>query len=354
MKYKYYAAFVPGMRDIVLEIIANRLSDIKILKLLEGAVIFETDCIYDQLNLYCFNNIFTVIDIFENENPVRAVETHIERILEAGPGQDLEQGTFPEFNKNTKGSISFKVVTTHDNHPIRIVENLKNNIEEFILNATHLRINHNKPEVEYWFIFRNEGFSVFMKRITRRKPSKKNRHEDELPSHLSYMLCYLARLQAKDVVLDPFCGYGSISVQILKHFSINRLYMSDIENDVIETVKNIISQMVMRRCCINQTDICDIFSILPEQSVDKIITDLPWGLYEPLDDIRQFYIDITGIFNKLLKPGGVIVLLTAKEEELIDALSLIGELTVENVIPILVSREKAGVFRIVKALPPEI
>jgi tRNA G10 N-methylase Trm11 len=349
MKHRYYAAFIPGTQDIVAELLRRRLADVTLLKLLDGAVVFETDCTYDRLNFFCFNNIFAVLDIVET-NSARAVESHIERIL--------KRHNVLAFDSNTKNIRTFRVITSHENHLIPIREELRAGIERFIAGAVQLTINRSKPDTEYWFLYRNEGFSVFMKRLTRHKTNEKALHRGELPPQLAYMMSYLAHPQSADTVIDPFCGYGSIPAQILKHFPVQTLYMFDRKKDALDRAKNNISGRLAHLCHIKQLDIYDIASVLPENSIDKIITDPPWGMYEQFHDDNggncvQFYIDIISIFNKLLKPGGVIVLLTASTEELLHAVSLNKELSIENTIRILVSGKKAGLFYITSLNTPK-
>ncbi|WP_461248368.1 hypothetical protein, partial [Treponema sp. R6D11] len=62
----YYATFIPGLQTFIEQVIKERLSDVKIKKLLDGAVIFETETSYDKLNFFCFNNIFAVISIMDH------------------------------------------------------------------------------------------------------------------------------------------------------------------------------------------------------------------------------------------------------------------------------------------------
>ena len=68
LKNLYYGSFVPGMQDVIEEVVRERLSDVSVVKLHDGAIVFETDCSYDRLNFFCFNNIFAVIDILDSVN----------------------------------------------------------------------------------------------------------------------------------------------------------------------------------------------------------------------------------------------------------------------------------------------
>ncbi|MDR2536123.1 MAG: methyltransferase domain-containing protein [Treponema sp.] len=337
---KYYATFVSGMQELVSQIVYSRLADAHITALLDGAVIFETSCPYSNLNFFCFNNIFSVIDYIKTAPDQKSIELHIKKIVSLAKGL--------EFDPNINRITSFRVITSYENQLVHIQEDLKKAVEKVIAKRMHLNVNRSNPDTEYWFLVRSEGFSIFMKRLTRRSREKVPR-KGELAPELAYMMCRLSEPDKNDVVMDPFCGYGAIPYQRLKRFPLRRFYMFDRDNKVLAIAKQTVHAKGSRLCLVQRIDAYDLPSLLPDQSIDKIITDPPWGLYEPLPcEAEQFYRDILGIFTRLLKPKGLIILLTAREEELCNALTDIPLLQVTKRIAILVSGKKAGIFCILK------
>jgi precorrin-6B methylase 2 len=331
---------VSGTQKIIEKIIYSRLTDVKIHKLVDGAIIFETGCSYDRLNFFCFNNLFSIIDIFDNVSPNDAIELHIKRIL----GYNTIG-----FDDNIKSILSFRVITSYENNLIHIDEKLLFNIEKYISKATKLKINRGKPDTEYWFLFRSEGFSIFMKRLTLHKSNDKILHKGELQPQLAYMMCWLSQPQNTDIVLDPFCGYGSIPKQRLKCFPVTQFYIFDIKQDAIDITKSNIGKKMIDKCCIKQLDFYTILSMVPEHTIDKVITDPPWGIYEQLNcSIQQFYIDMMQNFNKILKVHGTIVMLTAREDELQKAISNNNEITMTDSIHVLVNGKKASIVCMTK------
>jgi hypothetical protein len=65
-KNLFFASFVSGTQFIVKDILEKQIPDIEIYQLFDGAVLFNTGKPYDKLNMYCFNNIFSVITYAEN------------------------------------------------------------------------------------------------------------------------------------------------------------------------------------------------------------------------------------------------------------------------------------------------
>jgi 23S rRNA G2445 N2-methylase RlmL len=98
----------------------------------------------------------------------------------------------------------------------------------------------------------------------------------------------------------------------------------------------------------------DIVSLLPEAGVDAIITDPPWGLYAKTAQAPElFYRDMIDIFGRVLKNGGICVILTARKEEMLLAAAASECLTITGAIPVLVSGKKAGIFILRKEVKAE-
>ena len=87
---------------------------------------------------------------------------------------------------------------------------------------------------------------------------------------------------------------------------------------------------------------------IENNSVDKIVTDPPWGLHEGKNlDLPKFYLKMLEEFYRVTKTGGFIVILTAQKElietqlgKLKDNLKLVAKYNT------LVSGKKAGVYKL--------
>jgi tRNA1(Val) A37 N6-methylase TrmN6 len=338
------------MQKTVEAIVRERLPDVKIEKLLEGAVLFETLCAYDKLNFFCFNNIFAVIGVIEN--PAAGVAA--ENALEAHMYAACRAGPCPVIAENTKKIRSFRIVCSQENVPAAVDEGLRRDTERYIAAQSGLVPDRSRPDTEFWFLRRREGFSVFMKRLTRRGSFEKTLHPGELPPPLAYLLCRLSGPKPGDVAADPFCGYGAIPAERLKRFPAARFYASDRDGKAVAYARKKLAGVLNSRCVLRQTDVYELPSLLAPESLDAVITDPPWGLYagtrgpeaarNPGVPIEGFYADIMEIFVGLLKPGGVSVVLTARQRELADGAARTGKLEIQNTIPVLLSGKKAAVF----------
>ena len=350
---QYFAVFVPGMEDVVAGIINERLSDVKIIKRLDGAVLFETDCTYDRLNFFCFNNIFAVIDIQEQMSGrdfygAEFPEFHMRKILNsaqnAGRNAISKNSIISENNKKIK---SFRMIFSVENKPVSINEKTRQTIEELISHNSSLRTDRGRPDTEFWFLYRREGFSVFMKRLTNNRIGEKTLHQGELSPQIAYLLCHIAALKHGETTADPFCGYGSIVIAASKYFHITKMYACDIDAKCINITKS--KKGLDERCQIIQTDFRNMKKFLPEK-IDSIVTDPPWGLYDSGIPVQKFYNEMTEVFSEMLKDEGRAVILTAAITELEAAMENHKAFTLEKTIPVLVSGKKARVYLLKKQM----
>jgi tRNA G10 N-methylase Trm11 len=88
---------------------------------------------------------------------------------------------------------------------------------------------------------------------------------------------------------------------------------------------------------------------VPDQSIDSIVTDPPWGLYQsgtaPKEgELQAFYAEIFREFERMLKPSGTLVLLSACKAEVDACLEKSARLRAEKKYDVLVSGKKARVW----------
>ena len=139
---------------------------------------------------------------------------------------------------------------------------------------------------------------------------------------LAYILCQLADIKAEDIVLDPFCGGGTIPITASIYFHAQKVIASDISGKAIdismenfESAKIPQSAFMCFRGNVSQLK-------FPDNYVDKIITNMPFGIRTGNHDEN---IKIYNIFikksEKILKPGGQMVVLTQEKSLFLNSLS---------------------------------
>ena len=157
-------------------------------------------------------------------------------------------------------------------------------------------------------------------------------------------MCCFAHVQSEDVVLEPFCGYGSIPVQLAKRFPCKKIYVSDIDEEKIKMLQQNAALRQAQGPCV---EICcaDVFELLhiQDNSIDTIITDPPWGLWENIPDIEDFYNRMFVSFKRVLKPNGKMTILTARTVEFEKAVAT-SKLKINDSVHTLVNGKKATLY----------
>jgi len=355
---------MPGLQNFIAEVIKERLCDVKIHKLLDGAVLFETETSYDKLNFFCFNNIFVCINVIEESHTkaqrrgedegfgIAELENHIEFFLRENNSSpektpclgDSVLNLLP-ISSNNKNFKSFRIIISNENVPAAIDEKLRAQAEKLIVRLSGLKVNRSLSDTEFWFLYRNEGFSVFMKRLTLRSSWEKMLHKGELPPPLAWTLCRMANLSHSDTVIDPFCGYGSIPEAALKYFHITNFVACDNNREAFKYASERFKKRKNGAVVFHNIDFNKLPSLIEEKTVDVIVTDPPWGHYKEIDG-SSFLLKMFNVFNKLLKDGGRAVILYANEDGFKNSIPECFKIQTQT--PVLLSGKKAVIYALKK------
>lgn len=337
---RFFGTFISGTGEIVEELLRQRLKDLKILALLDGAVEFETGVPYSDLNLFCFHNLFLVIH--KKEAPAEeSLNGYLRELLAAGIDWSAA-------GKNSPKIKTFRLVTSRQNQLVSVDSALREKMEQRLSRLSGLRVNRSRPDTEFWLLSRSEGLCYFLKRLSRHTAYDKLLDPGELHPELAYMMCWLTSPKHTDVVLDPFCGYGAIPLQRSRRFPFARLYAFDNAEQPLARTR----EKLPRKnpdIAVELHDALALREILPAESVDAVITDPPWGIFQEVGmELAEFYRRMLREFEFLLRPGGKLVLLTARGEELSQAEKAAPGLVLKKEYHILVSGKKSGLYQLEK------
>ena len=323
---EYISTFTTGFSEIIPKILKNELPEAKIVSLLDGLVYYRYSNNESKINqVFVFNNNYRVIRSYNGE------KLNLKRMA----GEALRIKKLPRFNE------SFRVRYSANNQFVAMDKNLTRQIESKISKETHGKIERLNPQTEYWFLLRRENIGFFCRLLRKREKTEKNLHKGELRPELAYLICNTVPVKSKHVIMDPFAGYGAIPNQIIKHLSFQKLYVSDIDKSKIENMtkgkwnfKDTID--IACRDALNMVDIRD-------NSIDIIITDPPWGIFDNIGDINFFYHKMMDEFCRVLKADGKLVILSARKRELEDVINEKG-LYIYKKLDTLVNGKKASVY----------
>ncbi|HEY6418679.1 MAG TPA: methyltransferase domain-containing protein [Candidatus Binataceae bacterium] len=214
------------------------------------------------------------------------------------------------------------------------------------------RLDHENADVEWWATMLG-GEVILAVRLSdetmRHREYKAAHRPASLRPSVAAALAWLSEPRAGDVVLDPFCGAGTILIERAHLGRYAMLIGSDRDAGALAAARiNIGPRYQPIR--IENWDATRL--PLAESSVDKIVTNLPWGMrYGSHGENRRLYPRWLAEFARVLKPGGLAVILTA-EWRLMRELETRGALKVSKVIRVSVLGAPAAIYVCRKEHPP--
>lgn len=168
-------------------------------------------------------------------------------------------------------------------------------------------------DIEFWATM-IDGELIIAVRLT----DETMRHREYKVAHLpgslrptiAAAMNWLAEPSPDDTMLDPFCGTGTILIE-RAHLGRYRLLLgSDRDPEALRAATTNIGPR-FKPLELHPWDAAAI--PLADGSVDKIVTNLPWGMrHGSHGENRRLYPRFISEFRRLVRPGGLIVMLTAE------------------------------------------
>ena len=326
---EFISSFITGFQHVVEKNLPQILAGVKILHVFDGLIHYQYAGDSHNLDkIIYFNNTFFVLKTMKGKglnfpSLVGAVSSEKKYYL---------------INKGT-----FRVRFQNENQFVKVDKNISKKAEETVLHNSKLHLDRLSPTTEIWYSIRREGFAFCGQLISKREFTEKNLNKGELRPEIAYLICCYADLNQDDVVAEPFCGYGSIPVQLIKKFRFQKLFASDIDKEKISI------NMQKKQLTDNpqiELSVNDAF-VLPQiidRSVDVVITDPPWGYFEQIDDIGEFYKKMFTSFKRILKENGRMIILSARKDE-IEKTALEMNVQILSSLHTLVNGKKASLYK---------
>lgn len=316
---RYAATFAPGFEGVIEGLLERYLSGAAKLGVTSGFASFEyrgagegqsSSSFADVANLAFFNNAFLVLREWNTS---------------ASPFHDLVKASagksdLPAFAAEiaTYAGGPFRVRFSKENQFASVDKSLMDYAEKFISRATGLKPDRFDPSIEFWFIIRREGKSLFAVRLSKKQSTEKYLEKGELRPEIVQLVTALARVCPEDrVLLDPFAGHGSIPEQLSLLQKGCVVYASDIDPDLAAPLARRFAGN--RRVRVRSGDALDL-SWIASASVDVIVTDPPWGFfdsdsYKGERSIEKLYEGMLAAFDRVLSPRGRALVITGAKNE---------------------------------------
>ena len=208
-----------------------------------------------------------------------------------------------------KGTENFIVEELNEKYPnINIVEITKG----FIKVKSEIEKIENFYNIKSALRVKKEnGFQI---NLYRRDWRKKTSPAGINPS-LAYILCKISNITKDDVVLDPFCGGGTIAITASTEFEPKKVLASDVSGKAVDmTMFNFNNAHVNKtKYNIFRSNISQLK--LQKNSVDKVITNLPFGIRSGNHEENiKTYQHISDRLSVIMKKNSYLVMYTLEKK----------------------------------------
>lgn len=153
-----------------------------------------------------------------------------------------------------------------------------------------------------------------------KRPYRVHRDDATLNAPLAALMLRFAGAAPGGLVLDPFCGVGTVPLESLHQNAEVRAIGGDIDERKLRFFMENQSQ-INKEALIVQADA--FRQPFPDGSIDAIVTDMPWGMQTNLSSFYGQEIQSLSLllreFRRVLKPGGRVVVLNHSADLLCEA-----------------------------------
>ncbi len=306
----YFATLPAGTYDIIAKQLKSfKLDELKIVEHDDSSVTFQSSLTMERLvELRYFTNVYLVAD------------------------KNLE------IPKSVFNGKYYRLMLLKNGSPQPINQSERTNLETKIRQELGLEPNTHLSKNDFYLIERASGKKLFTLRLPRAKFKREKLSSGELRPELANILCLVAGIKAKHRVLDVFAGYGSISYEAVRGFGCKQVIAIDQQKLAGRHEHSLI-----------EWHIADARSLafIPDCSVDRVVTDPPWGVYDESSDLDDIYTQAFKELYRVTKPEAIVVILSGSEV-LTDIAENSEDFRLIKSFPVLVSGKKAKILKLQK------
>lgn len=154
-----------------------------------------------------------------------------------------------------------------------------------------------------------------------------------LKPNVAYALLHLAHCEAPDVLLDPFCGSGTILWEAGALWPDTRLVGNDWDEETLDGARrNAEAQGLTDRVTLHEADVWYLAETLEGRQADLVVTNPPLGVRLASSmDFGPFYRRLLEQLDAVLTPEGRVVLLVLRQSPFKQALGEVGIFDIRHV-----------------------
>lgn len=365
-RYTCYAQTMPGIEPVAWLEIRAQLAHVRLVETLfarekNGIVVFEFEDALDKLGtLRCIEDAFLLVQLREGlsrdwkdlRTLTRDIEDPDTRILdkplgEIERGHVLEKSAMGQQRRALRsGPLTFRVVARKEGiHNYRRLD-LEQVVQRAVTKtySSHLSFKEEEADVELWVNVLGSTllFGLRLSDRTMRHRRYKTRHVSaSLRPSVAAALARLTEPARDDVFLEPMCGAGTVVAERLAIGPLRGLAAGDLSPDMLAAARANVPHSAART--LMRWDATRL--PIARGAVTKAAVNLPFGKkIGTKRGLDKLYPAFVVEMERVLAPGGVLVVLTSAYDVLREALRKAPQLTVDRGYSVSVLGEWARVY----------
>jgi tRNA (guanine6-N2)-methyltransferase len=313
---RYYALSIPGLEKVAWREIQTRLRDVELFGEDQGRLLFSYPG--DPRELLFLRSVESLYVFIRNIKGISRSRKSLGDVFRIVRSADLE--TASRLHKQAhrskgKKKLTFKVTSSMlGRHNFRRAD-LQKAVESAIIARHGWTMDRLNPMLEVRIDLEEEEALLGL-RITDESMRQRSYKVVHLPASLkptvAYCMALLSEPSPADVFVDPMCGAGTIVIERAMAGAYSRILGGDVEETVVKAARD--NADASRKSI--DLALWDVSAVpLQDDSVDKVVCNLPFGKQSgSRSGNRALYSHFFRETARILKPGGMAVLLTTETE----------------------------------------
>jgi len=284
-----------------------------------GMAIFETPRPERLMSMRCAEDVFMLLAHRHDLAHSRDILESVRAAIRSAPNVDSALALRARLVKGSRAGrrLGFKVIARlSGRHEFRRID-----FKRAIETAVRERGDHSwRPadddaDVEVWATMIGNELMLAM-RLSDDRMRQREYKIAHLPGSLrpsvAAAMVWLSEPRDDDVFLDPMCGVGTVLIERAHMGRYAMLLGGDSDDEALAAARENIG-LRYKPIEIRRWDAVALG--LDDSSVSRIVTNMPWGIrHGAHSDNRRLYPRLLEEFNRVLKPQGRMVLLTAETQ----------------------------------------
>lgn len=328
---RYIISYPFGLSNYIKRMLKYALGSVKVEEVLPTYAIFVTRVpIIKVKKLPFVSNVYLYIKKFTHKeiaDPRAQLEWAVDRptLVEELKELPFEFETYRIFGQDQGETVSL---------PKDYQKNLRDKLNYY----NRLEFSSISPDAEIWFIKARDNFGFCGLKISFHPDYQEILQKGELRPEIAYFLNFFAEPVVDGTLLDAFAGSGAIPISAAKYFEYERIIAADKDLSHMEKrfdSKNLDaivgSKEVLDKIELLEVEAATLDSIGPN-SVDRIVTDPPWGIFEKRYDVERLYPRFLKSSAAKLKRHGKTILLVSPD--IVEIIAESDSYDIEEVVPL--------------------